>query len=195
MPTGYTHCVADGEATELADFVLKCAEQFIYPEWSGGLVDPEPDVKYYQDQLDGHKRELAAWESMGDEWRQEVYKREQLKDAEFAEIVSKQEAEQLSRYNAMLAKVNEWKSPHEGLHRFVRKQLIDSIKWDCSPGSFPAMSPISYEDWAQSYERRIQNRITDCEKEIAKAYARAEKYNTFIKALYESLGKEVPADQ
>lgn len=141
MPTGYTHPVATGEISDFRTFALRCARAF------GALVEmrDEPmdaEIPEQFDPSDYHTKRLA-------ECRKELSRIEGATVQECNQFAAQEHARALvaweerraekrltrERYEAMLAKVREWKPPtddHRGLAEYMVKQLEESIDFDCT---------------------------------------------------------------
>lgn len=191
MVTGYTCRIADGRITKLSDFALLCAEQFIYPDWSGRLVDD--DLEYHAAQLKVAKENLDVWYSMSNDERFAMYQHELGKWRQTEKERDEELKRMLDRYKAIEFQLSDWNPPKilENLKSFMRQQLKSSIETDCQQvrRDYP-----TYDDWLQVRERCLNNDLSLAESSHTRAQVRVQKQNEFIRALYESFGMEVPQE-
>lgn len=196
MPTGYTNAIANGISFE--DFAMNCARAFaacvtLRDEDGGGEVIPD------EFKASGHN--LA---------------RAEAKRAELAELLSltaeqvaaradarwqEQERERLryneklaalrAKYEAMLAKVDAWNPPtpeHLGIKRFMREQIQESIRFDCSGTS--GMKPAARVTGAEWLARRVADLRSDIQRsmeEHEKEVTRAAQSTLWVRQLRASL--------
>ncbi len=141
MPTGYTHDVQTGKITEFRDFALSCAKAFgaciTMRDESSGTVIPEKfeaNTKYHDEVIRDALEAIDRISSMSDDdCEKEAFTDFQSNVAGHEKRAKGREEERL-RYKRMLAQVDEWEPPssdHTELKSFMRKQLTESIDWDC----------------------------------------------------------------
>lgn len=172
MPTGYTAPVQSGEIADFATFAMQCARAF------GALVtmrDEPVDAPIPErfESTDYHARELSAavarladLQAMSPE---EVARASVKAHADaYASWMERERTrrEQRARYEVMLAQVDAWEPPtdgHEGLKRFMREQLTESIGFDCGEPYPEPVSPgpdgwlaaqIEKAEWSAAYHAK-----------------------------------------
>lgn len=168
MPTGYTAGVADGTVTDFPKFAMGCARAF------GALITmrDEPNGADIPDEFKPSDYNLKALEkaterfhrlvAMTDEQAESEEWAERLRLDEENERREKRRVAEHGRYKSMLAQVEAWKPPtseHENLKQFMRSQLLESAKFDCSP--------ITLNRPAKTGSQWRAEQIADAEREIA----------------------------
>jgi predicted RNA-binding protein with PUA-like domain len=197
MPTGYTADVQSGKVTEFADFALQCARNF------GALIlmrdephgTPIPDEfkpsTYNQKAADENEAEINRLRALGAAGVQEEYDREYKGLCAQHEKARAARREEKQRYEAMVAKVNEWKPPsfkHEGMKKFMLEQLQSSIAWDCSDtyeSPLPKREDASV--WLARTISRLYASIERNRKSQLEENERTAERNLWVKQLRESL--------
>jgi len=96
------------------------------------------------------------------------------------------------RYESLLACVEDWTPPtpdHEGLKDFMQKQLLESIKFDCS---FELPIPTSYPGCEYRHNRlcRILEEIEYHAKQYREELERSRERTQWISDLRVSLGEQ-----
>lgn len=198
MATGYTHILLDKPETTFEEFALRCARAFgatIEMRDDPLDVPPPAEVKpddYYLRQIpdaEARVRELEVMTAEEAEIKAAEAHREALK---FWRECNENYARKRRLYEAMLAKVEAWEPPspgHEGLKKFMREQIVDSIKFDCHESSDPP-EPQTGEEWLadrRAYAMRtLQSRREGWEKE----QQAAREATAWLKALHASLRRE-----
>lgn len=196
MPTGYTHKIKPQGGVTFEQFVLDCARAMgacvtLRDEPGGGEAIPE-------------QFEPSDWHSNSLKEAQETLR--DLQTASASEIVNRcgmEHAEAVGRvrlrnmacdeqrqaYEAMLARVRQWKPPtarHEGLRDFMVQQITESINFDCHKQSEPTQ-PVPKE-WLSKQIEECHRLIGYHAAEHAKEVARAADRTEWVRALRRSLG-------
>jgi hypothetical protein len=193
MPTGYTHKIKEGQTFN--EFVLSCARAM------GALVmmrdepmdtpipDEFPPSDYSAKQLKEYQGRLTILKAMpiavaGLKAREEYDKAVNERERDI-----KENADLKNKYNAMLAKVEQWKPPtadHVEFKHFMMQQIKSSIEFDCHDykekvvlltGEKWLAKEINECLWSINYHTEENN------KEIERSNSRTE----WIKALKKSL--------
>ena len=109
-------------------------------------------------------------------------------------------ADQLGKYQAMLAQVNSWEPPtsdHKGFKKFMVEQLTTSIDFDCnmSYDKPPALSTAN--EWHAQAIAKAQRDIEYHSKALAEEIDRTSQRNHWLKALRNSLRTpaQIPAKE
>jgi hypothetical protein len=197
MPTGYTADLYGGKDQTFADFAMSCARGFgalfVLRDEGPDAVVPErfePD-RYAKDRLERAKADVAEAEARSmDEWAALLAKsNEEMAEASKQARVRSRALR--ARYEAMLEAVDAWVPPsteHEQLQAFMRDQLKQSIKFDCSAEDdmfLPRlMTPGTYRDEQIGYAKAELTRAT---KGWGDAVARANQRTWWVQQLRESL--------
>lgn len=195
MPTGYTAAIADG--IDFKTYAMNCARAF------GALVElrdspeaPIPDEfkpsTYHADAITKARGNLTALQAMTEPERERAAAKA-FDDAETRRAVRLQERRDLRRkYEAMLASVEAWAPPtpdHAQYHAFMRDQITESIKFDCSERDFfdEPKKPQAGAEWAAAREAELRRDVTYHEEEHAKEVRRAAERTAWVRALRQSL--------
>src|SRR5690349_8327887 len=199
MPTGYTAAIADG--ISFKQYAMSCARAF------GALVlmrdDPmsaeipqsfEPSAYHTAaltkanarlDELNGMTL-FEAGEAAEKAW--------QAAEADRLHYLSKSR-ELRRKYEAMLDQVKTWKPPtadHEGMAKFMREQIEESMRFDCSEEYYSEPTPkLSATEWLDEEKKKAMHDIEYHGKENVTEVARTNSRNAWIAALRESL-KDYP---
>jgi hypothetical protein len=200
MPTGYTHDISKG--ISFREFILNCARAF------GACImmrdDPsdtpiperfEPS-DYHTKELKRVEKELAELKDVSDATANTLAKKEFEKETTDLERIIREKGDLRNKYEVMLSQVNAWIPPtteHNGLHKFMRDQITESIKFDCETSYYLDKKPIllSGEQWRA---KRLKSLLSDLDyhkREHAEEVSRTESRNDWIKKLRESLPVEI----
>lgn len=176
MPTSYTAPVGDGKLN-FNQFVWRCARGMgaLFSMRDDSLDAKIPEKistsSYHQDAIDAALKRRAELDDLP--WEEVVAALHTSYD-EAIKRRAEAEAERLktkANYEKMLAEVNAWVPPtqdHEGLKRFMIEQLQDSIKWDCSPSSWPEPQLTSAKEWLEEQYASIADDIAYHKRELAR---------------------------
>jgi len=192
MPEGLTHKVQKGEQT-FAEFVWRCARQIDYLGDMYGAANAAPIcfektefdyMKHATEELERDIKELERLDGLSEEEVLEEY-------AEYAEELRawnnrrrEEEAAAHKQYGAMLEKVNASNPPsekHAGLWELMRKQLEDSIKWDCTPCDLGVELDCCV--WYRDRINRLQKGIELSADRVEASRGRTEKRRLWLEAL------------
>lgn len=195
MPTGYTAAVADGTLTDFRKFAARCAHAFganilVRDDGMDAPIPVYEPSDYYQKAAERTRARLydlermtvedAARKMAADEAQRVMYE---------AECEARRKSE-LARYETMLKQVDAWVPPtpdHLGLKDFMRQQLRESIRYDCSP---PAACEPRRETPAEFLQREIAQAaeaIDSYDAQHAEEVRRTRERNEWNRALFESL--------
>jgi hypothetical protein len=200
MPTGYTAMLNDEDVTFPA-FAMECARAF------GALIlmrdDPkgtpipdefQPNTSYYDESQAAAEARLAELRAMTPE---DIVQANQEERADVLEQRARSTMERRDlrlRYEAMLAEVQAWEPPtedHQGLKDFMAEQITSSIKFDCTPISYPEMPASDPAEWFEAQVAKCERDIAYAEERRAEEIERVAQRNGWVRALRESLA---PAD-
>lgn len=204
MPTGYTADVQSGKITEFNDFALTCARAF------GALIDMRdeplgaklpvkinPHTDYNEKALDAATKRLSKLRAMTEA---QAMREAQKSHAAALDAHNKYAAERRQhrgRYEAMLAKVREWRPPsadHVGLKTFMKEQLQESIKFDCGYETSKPPEAVPGPEWLAAEIARAERDVEYHTKQIAEEVERANGRNEWLKKLRQSLNSNAPAN-
>ncbi|WP_312381575.1 hypothetical protein [Stutzerimonas balearica] len=195
MPTGYTAPIADGITFE--QFVMGCARGF------GALImmrdepanAPIPErfepSDYHLCKLDeAHSRfdEISSLTPEACEHRAA----QQYHDAETQRRIRIKEIGELrQKYDAMIQAVDEWAPPsaeHIHLKEFMRKQLTESIDFDCDASYYAIETPrLSGQVWLEQQLEKARRDIAYHEQQHKEEVERTNQRNEWLRLLRESL--------
>ena len=171
MPTGYTDVVADGSVTEFYEFIMRCARAFgaliNMREESMNATIPdhfEPDISYYDRELEKAASRLSELRMMSLPAVREAAQQAYATEVTRYENRIDREGLKRSRYEAMLAHVEAWQPPtddHFELKEFMKNQLEESVRFDCTPLSYE-QEPVKIEPDAWLAEQ-----VADAERDVA----------------------------
>lgn len=197
MATGYTAGVQSGEIADFPTFALLCARAF------GALIEMRDDPMnaeippafapsdYHVKALREAEERLASLRSMS------TVDAQAAADADYAEQAAshgrreRERQERRGRYEAMLAQVNAWTPPtpdHVEMQTFMRKQLTDSIYFDCGDSAYD-QAPQRQDGaaWLAAAIARATRDVEYHRAEHAKEVERVNSRNAWVRALRESL--------
>jgi len=177
MPTGYTCDVQSGKVTDFRDFALDCARAFgacitMRDEPTGTPIPDQFEVntEHNDRAIKGAQESIESIRAMSDEdCEKEALTDFQQNVADYKERCKDRE-DQRMRYKRMLLEVDSWKPPtldHKELKAFMRKQLVESIDFDCSGSNWDKHPERETgKEWRereraaaqQSLERNIKHR-------------------------------------
>jgi hypothetical protein len=200
MPTGYTACIGDKDAT-FEEYLWGCARAF------GALIlmrdDPadapiperfEPSDSYakWEEAAREKQRAIAA---MSDE-EAAAASRKEVADAEAYRAKYVADHARLRRkYEAMLAKVADWQPPtpeHVRFKEFMAEQIQSSIKFDCGD-YMPSIPPLKTgRKWKADALAQAAEEIARNAKGHAEEVQRTNERNEWVDALRASVKLAVP---
>lgn len=195
MPSGYTADIGDGSIKDFRTFALRCARNF------GACImqrdDPMSDPPKVAEPSDYHLvnknraiAELEKLNAMSDEAAAtEAQKEFDAKAAERNRVL-KEKSEVEQRYKAMLAEVEAWEPPtpdHEGMKKFMRDQLNESIAWDCNTSYYTEPVLLTPQDWLAARRDNLNHDIEYHTKHYAEEVQRTNERGGWILDLYKSL--------
>ena len=198
MPTGYTADIANDISFE--EYALRCARAFgaFIHQRDDSLSDGpklREESNYYQEKVIEAEAELGALQTMTMEQKEATG--QELKDAEIEQQQKWFNEKVLlkNKYEAMLAKVNEWTPPtseHAQLKQFMADQIVQSIDFDCNTAAAieslrkaSEMTPLEY------YAKEVKDlewKVIYYAEEADKEQKRNTEANAWIDALCGSLG-------
>lgn len=197
MPTGYTADVADGKITDFTEYAIQCARAFgacimLRDEpMSSEIPEFEPS-DYNAKALAKAEHDLSHFLAMNESQRRELHQAEHAKNVETANRGIAEKKEQLARYNAMLEKALQFKSPspeHENYAKFLVSQLEESIRFDCGGSYYNELKqPIAFEAWQSNRIKYLHLEIEYHRKAHREEVERTESRNRWVRQLKESLG-------
>lgn len=195
MPTGYTAPIADDISFE--QFVMGCARGF------GALImmRDEPNDAPIPERFEPSDYHLKKLEKLQAELDELSALTPADWDARAAEAYSAAENRRLDRlielsdlrgkYAAMLQSVNAWVPPsadHVHLQEFMRKQITESIDFDCDASYYSSETPrLSGAEWMAQRREKLKRDIAYHEKEHKAEVERTNQRNEWIRLLRESL--------
>lgn len=201
MATGYTADVGDGKLTDFRAFAFRCARAF------GALIlmrdDPMDAPIPDEFKPSTHAQEQAEWYD-AEVRRLSALTQEQIAAecaAEARRINTMQDESEarsratVDRYKTMLAAVEVWEPPtkdHAGLKKFMRDQLMESIKHDGLSEHWPTVVADPAE-WQEGRKAEAARMLANYRKYAAEEIERTAKRNEWVRALRESLPEPAAA--
>lgn len=192
MPTGYTAIIRDGITFE--QFAMRCARAF------GGLVDMREDSlnaeiptvqRVAEYKLSSLREAMSAHDALlAISPRQYAARAREAHRIEMARWNDRAtEAALLAqRYREMLVKIEAWEPPtaeHVGVKEFMRQQVEDSLKHDCS--DFPMPKKLTGKQWFQKQMEAAEWNLEWSAQNYAEGVEAARKRTTWVAKLRESL--------
>lgn len=196
MPTGYTADIKDG--ITFNTFALNCARAFgacimLRDEPAGGDKIPEQfEVSnYHAEHAEKMRGELVSFHALTPSQREQQAAKA-WDDAETRRLMRLEEMRaQRKAYEGMLAQVDAWTPPtaeHVGLRDFMRKQIVESIDFDCDETYYlTPTARLTGEQWAAKRLADLQRDITYHEQNHAEEVQRTDGRSAWVKALRASL--------
>lgn len=203
MPSGYTQPIADGITFE--QFAMNCARAFgacitLRDEPGGGEKIPElfEPSDYHVNARKQCDVRLAELEAMTTEQCAEAAEQDFLRLVESRNQAIERAKQLKAKYVAMLVEVDRWAPPsndHIELKHFMRKQIEQSISFDCDVSFYEGNEPtrIAAAEWRAEQIDTLRKRIAHHEESYRDEVARTNSRNEWIRLLRESLGQEKPA--
>lgn len=194
MPTGYTACI--GEGADFQKFVLGCARAF------GALITmrdepsdaPIPEKfepsNYHVEQVAEARRRQAELEAMTPALAEKAAEGAYRAAMERHEKYIAEKNALREKYTAMLQQVNDWKSPspdHAELKKFMREQIEESIRFDCTIYEDSAPKPMTGKQWLAAETEKVNRDITYHSQHHADEIKRANGRTEWVRQLRESL--------
>jgi len=198
MPTGYTAVI--GEGITFKNFALSCARAF------GAIVTmrddpadaPIPDEfkpsEYSERQLSLATDRVEKLKAMKDAECTRQAKADYEKQVQHHKDGIAKDATLKAKYEAMLAEVEAWTPPspdHEGLKKFMRDQIAESIRFDCGGhhhrDALKELRPMTGKEWRQSELNKSLQEISYHSKSQKEENERTAARNKWIRQLRESI--------
>ena len=184
MSSAYTSEVHDGKAT-FRSFVWKCASAY----FSEGLFPRDDDrVVWERKVVHDCEAELDRLSKMSNDEVEKEFEREVFRRRQQNENATKDSAEVLARYRAMLQEVTRWESSplHADLKTFMTSQLEESIRFDCEP--FHISIPTHAGDWQKERIEWTTVSLSNARKDLDQKIRRSQNQKTWLEALEPSVG-------
>lgn len=191
MPTGYTAAIQEGASFE--QFVWSCARAF------GALIEmrdepanaPIPTFEpssYNMDRLKEEEKRLLRLKKMTAEEKELAAQAECNEALKHAREREKKNADTEEKYKAILDRVKAWNPPtkdHEGMKKFMIKQIEDSIRFDC----YEVEAPIrkTGEEWFEAQLKEVRGNIEYHKKAHQEEIERVKSRNEWVQALNKSV--------
>ena len=198
MPTGYTAKVQDGATFE--EFVWGCARAF------GALIEMRDDAmdtpipeqfepsSYNTKRLAETKAELTRVLAMSDTDCATEAKAEYDKARQYKIEADAKDTQTAERYNAMIARVDDWEPPtpeHVELKRFMLQQLNESVRFDCGYER-KEPKPFTAQEWRTQKLEQLRRDVVYHQKEHEAELERTASRNKWIADLRESVKMPLP---
>lgn len=194
MPTGYTADIKNGISFET--FALNCARAFgacvtLRDESGGGekIPDKFEPSDYHSERLEESRTALRDLELMTPE-QCEIAAENDYADAESYRTARLNE---IAAYRAMLENVRAWNPPtadHAALHSFMREQIEQSIRFDCTNNYLaePTVRLTGSQWKAERFAKLLKDQARHAEA-YAEDVERAAQRTAWVQALRMSLTK------
>lgn len=192
MPTGYTYLINDKPDLTFKEFALTCTRAFgACLDQRDDPMDVKPkkkelDVSYHTDSIAEIKKRKPPTKA---EFNKYVYKK--ITDT-YKSIQEKKDLK--SRYESMLAKVNNWNIPssdHDGLKKFMISQIESSIEFDCSTNyeeeRLKSIKELTYSQYKKDIKESDVNGLKYHTEKIEEEIKSVKLANDWIDKLYKSL--------
>lgn len=201
MPTGYTADVGDGTVTDFRRFALRCSRAFgatiMQRDNPADELPKHREVSsYYASAIAEQEAEIARLTAMSEADAEIAMAAELEASKRRAQTYREDKDKTRARYEAMLVEVVHWPAPtpdHIEFKAFMRKQLEESIKFDCSDFELSVAEYANAASWRADHRHKAEETLSRRRKDLADDEERCRVANAWIDALYESLGEAVPA--
>lgn len=192
MPSGYTEMISRGVSFQ--EFALGCARAF------GATIsmrDDPPDAPipdefepsdYHLKKIEDAKARLYDLQRMTPDEIRTAAEKAGRELVAYWTGSNDRKAELRAKYEAMLAEVESWTPPtpeHEGMKKFMRDQITESIRWDCSSSGAP--EPKDAPAWHAEQIALAERDIAYHTKEHAEEVERCRQRTEWVRALRRSL--------
>lgn len=189
MPSGYTEYIGKGIA--FSDWVMICARAMgaTIMMRDDSLLDPIPVFEpstYHEEKIDRLVLELHSARCRTDSEWETLRSAEEKRRKEENNKINLEKQILKGRYHSMLEDVRRWNPPtaeHEGLKKFMEKQIVDSIEWDCGIYEEDSLP----EDYKESEINQILEQLSWHSNEYAEERNRTAERNKWVKELRDSL--------
>ena len=198
MPTCYTVDIPKG--IDFKTYALNCARAFgacieLRDEPFGGdkIPDSFEPSDFHLKEAEKLRKELEELEAMSPEELKALANKAWWEEVESSLEYTRKQQKQQEAYEAMLEKVKAWTPPtpeHEELRTFMRTQIEQSIKFDCSDSyhkSDPEPVVELWTDWARKRHETIEKSLRYHEDAYEKEKQSAAKRTAWVQALKASL--------
>ncbi len=194
MPTGYTSDIAKG--ITFKQFALRCARAF------GALITmrdephdaPIPEKfeqsDYYKNKIDATLKEYESLVKMNDEDLQAETDRFNNKELKYYEERLAEKAELKKKYETMLDEVSKYDPPspdHIEYKDFMKKQIEQSIDFDCSTSYLKKPEPLTAKEYKEKRLEQLNKDVSYYTKQDNEEAERVESRNVWISQLRSSL--------
>lgn len=194
MSTGYTYFLINGEEKSFYEFALTCARAFgacvtLRDEPMGIEIPEFKPSKYHIEHLEKAQEELKKLRDMTQEEIQKAVDDDFEKTKESIKKRNEETKEIARRYKTMLSKIEGWVPPtseHEGIKKFMLKQVKDSLSFDVSYEN-EEIEKMTLDEW---YENRIKHILWNIDyhtKGYEEEIKRCNNANKWIKELKDSV--------
>lgn len=202
MPSGYTSDLYEGKPQTFEQFVLSCARAFgalimMRDEpWDATIPEKFEPSDYHDRALAEAEQRLERVVSMSQDDLAAELRTEGLKRHRMIRESQVKARAVRERCEAMLAEVEAWTPPtsdHDGLKKFMREQLEETIRFDGDERDYYSLYALLPDDPREYRQQQIEKAKRDIAyhtDERRKEIERTESRNAWVAALRESL----PAD-
>lgn len=194
MATGYTDGVRSGKVTDFHSFAMVCARGMganimMRDDPLDAPIQEYQPTDYHTKRVEEAREEVKRVKAMTPEECEREAEAEYAKVIAFREEVKQTQAQERARYEAMLASVEAWTPPsadHENFKTFMREQLTESIRFDCSSTFEPAYRQTGIQ-WRLDRVKKLLDDVHYHASEHEKEVERVNGRNTWNRLLRESL--------
>lgn len=198
MPTGYTDQIKID--TPFAEWAMKCARAF------GACIllrdDPldtpipefKADTKFYGDSIAKEQTRLAVLADMTEEQLAADLEKHNAEQRKRREEMTAESVETRKKYERMLGLVEQWTPPtpdHEGMKKFMREQITESIRFDCHDEDFQDKCyPLfvgTPAEWREKQMAKCHQSLAWDRQNRQEELERTRQRNAWVKALRDSL--------
>lgn len=200
MPTGLTAKIYNGENQTFREFALRCATQFSpFYSYGGDLpLDKPPVLKgmdYCERELEQAREELKEAYRLKEhpEEAERMIAEENREIQEWNAQKKIRSAECRIRFDAMIAKVEQWQvtEEYQYLKDFMLKQLKETRDYDCPEDCYQrSLITISPEEWIASKIKYAHENIGYYTEKLAKERKWYKDSNEHIQGFYKLLEHE-----
>lgn len=196
MPTGYTADIASGKLTDFNEYALQCARAFgacimLRDEPMSSEIPAFEPSTYHREAMEKAKAELSTLDRMTTDDCLVAQSKELADAVEYRDKRLAEMAEELQRYETMLAKAKAFVAPtpdHGDYARFLVTQIEEAIKFDCDTSYYQKpIERLPIEQWLQERRALLLKDIERHAKEQAAEEARTVSRNEWVNALKRAL--------
>ena len=197
MPTSYTANVANGKITSVKEYIESCIPAFMIYFRDKQNINVREPLKFeffYNDKLTQAKKEYANFVNSSEEQKSFFYKRYRDQHFEYVHKRIQENKEAISRYENMLFKLSNFKSPsqdHDAFVKFLNSKLNDSIEIDdileVYTEELDRLNQLSFEQYVANKEKDLLDDVNHYQEKAIKEKESANQNIQWLNQILEAI--------